>query len=232
LSLFKAAHAARLSIALGAIVAVLGAGSVAYAHADPNNVFPGDGAVLSTAPTQVYMDTVEPMVPAPDSDLNVYNASGVKVNTASAVLSASNTSHISVALPAGLPVGTYTVQWKTVSALDGDSANDSWSFTYDPSKPANPGSAIPGAAGPTPTATPTATATASAPTTAGPAPSSTSPAGTGSTSPAAPKAGNSPVQKGDPTWDLWLIAGGAVLIAGSAVVLAIASRKARLHVSS
>lgn len=228
MSIFKAAHAAKLSIALGTIVAVLGAWSVAYAHADPNNVFPGDGAVLSTAPTQVYMDTVEPMVSRPDSDLNVYNASGVKVNTASAVLSSSNTSHISVALPAGLPVGTYTAQWKTVSALDGDDASDSWSFTYDPSKPSSAGSSIPGAAAPTPTAT--APATTTAPTPTGPAPSSTPPANTGASSPAAPKAGNSPAPAGERTWDVWLIAGGSVLIAGSALVLTLASRKARLHV--
>ena len=46
---------------------------------------------------------------------------------------------LSVALPSGLPVGLYTVRWKTLSADDGDSAEGTLTFTYDPSKPPDPG---------------------------------------------------------------------------------------------
>jgi len=182
-----------------AIVAVLAilisavgfAPRLALAHAEPSAVTPGDGAVLTTAPAQVTMDTDEEMVPE-QSSLNVFNAANTQVNTATSVVDANQT-HISVALPASLPVGVYTVKWATVSADDGDAANGSWTFTYDPSKPASPGSSVPGATAPSPTATTTAVPTTPAATTTPPAStpvaSATATVPAATTSPAVPKVG-------------------------------------------
>ena len=114
--------------------------SVAFAHAEPATVNPGDGSVLSSPPTSVVIETVEDMArQAGANDIQVFDASGKQVTTAPAVISDSDRSNISVAIPPGLAVGTYTVKWKTLSANDGDSANGTLSFTYDPSKPASPG---------------------------------------------------------------------------------------------
>ena len=40
---------------------------------------------------------------------------------------------------ANLAVGTYTVKWKTLSADDGDAANGTMTFIYDPARASSPG---------------------------------------------------------------------------------------------
>jgi copper resistance protein C len=131
---------------------------VAFAHAEPTTVSPGDGAVLSTPPTQITMDTAEKMTTnAGDNTLIVVDASGKTVTTAAAVVDPATQSTLTVAVPAGLAVGTYTVKWATVSGADGDAASGSWSFTYDPSKTPTPGKTDLAASESAPPATPTAT---------------------------------------------------------------------------
>lgn len=166
-----------LAVATATLVALLTV-SAAFAHAAPKTVSPGNGAVLSTPPTAVTIETVEDMARvAGANDIQVFDSSGKQVTTAPAVIKDTDRSNISVALPPGLAVGTYTVKWKTLSADDGDSASGTLSFTYDPSKPSSPGvvnlitpisgtaAATPAAATPSPAATPaqtTATATVAA----------------------------------------------------------------------
>ena len=142
----------KLVVALVATVALaaatlLGATS-AFAHAEPSAVTPAPGAVLNTAPTQVTMDTVEEMsLVTGSNDLVVTGPSGV-VSKNPATVDASNHSHISVQLKSDMPTGVYTVAWHTVSGDDGDAASGTWTFTYDPSKPASAGNAAPPTAAP------------------------------------------------------------------------------------
>lgn len=157
----RLAAAVAMIVAFGAATIAPGAASV-FAHAGPTSVSPGSGAVLNTPPTQVAMDTAEPMaLVAGDNDLVVTGPSGV-VSQNPATINSSQ-SHISVQLQPNLATGTYTVAWHTVSGADGDAASGTWSFVYDPSKPASAGSPEPPAAAPaTPAATaPAATAVAS-----------------------------------------------------------------------
>ena len=154
----RLAAAVATIVALAAATVVLGAVS-AFAHADPTAVSPGSGAVLNTPPTQVAMVTAEPMaLVAGDNDLVVTGPGGV-VSQNPATIDSSQ-SHISVRLQSNLATGTYTVAWHTVSGADGDAASGTWSFVYDPSKPASPGSSAPPAAAPATPAAPAATAPA------------------------------------------------------------------------
>ena len=128
-----------LAVIAGVLVA-LAVMMVAFAHAGPKTITPGDGAVLSTRPRAVVIETVEDMARiAQANDIQVFDSTGKQVTTQPAVIADNDRSNISVPLPSDLPVGTYTVKWKTLSASDGDAANGTFTFTYDPSKPPTPG---------------------------------------------------------------------------------------------
>lgn len=129
---------ARGGISLAALVVSLAVGTVAYAHAMPTKFVPG-GAVLTTAPKEVNLDTGEEMQDkAGVNDLIVGDASGKQVTTTAAVVDDARM-HMSVALPDPLVTGTYTVRWFTVGADDGHEASGSWHFTYDPTQQARAG---------------------------------------------------------------------------------------------
>jgi methionine-rich copper-binding protein CopC len=114
--------------------------TLTFAHAEPATVSPGDGAVLNTPPTAIVMEMSQDMAREQGAnDIQVFDAAGNKVTTQAATIDNNDRSHLSVPMPSDLPVGTYTVKWKTLSADDGDAASGTITFTYDPSKPANPG---------------------------------------------------------------------------------------------
>ena len=123
-----------------AALAALAMVVVAFAHAAPKTITPGDGAVLSTRPRSVVIETVQDMARiAQANDIQVFDSAGKQVTTQPAVIADNDRSNISVPLPSDLPVGRYTVKWKTLSADDGDAASGTFTFTYDPSKPPTPG---------------------------------------------------------------------------------------------
>ncbi|MEO9255935.1 MAG: copper resistance protein CopC [Tepidiformaceae bacterium] len=125
----------RLIAPLCGIVAALALVVVAFAHAEPETASPGDGAVLAASPAQVVIEMSQEMARTADAnDINVVDASGKEVTTASATIDNADRKKLTVALPPNLPTGTYTVNWKTLSADDGDAANGTLSFTVDASK--------------------------------------------------------------------------------------------------
>ncbi|MEA2438499.1 MAG: copper transport protein, partial [Thermoleophilaceae bacterium] len=100
-----------------AIVALfLGAGP-ASAHANLLSSDPKDGATLATAPTHVTLTFSEP-VDAGLSLVKVLDASGGDIHAGPAVAVSGDPRELSVSLPAHLPDGVYTVNWRAVSAAD------------------------------------------------------------------------------------------------------------------
>jgi len=118
-----------------ATVAALALVAVALAHAEPDTISPGDGAVLAASPSQVVIEMSQEMARTADAnDIDVVDASGKEVTTAAATIDNADRKKLTVPLPPNLPTGTYTVKWKTLSADDGDAANGTLSFTIDPAK--------------------------------------------------------------------------------------------------
>lgn len=100
--------------------------SPAWAHANLASSDPADGAVLSTAPSQVTMTFTEP----PDPELSkvlVLDAAGQQVQASPAVAGSVPRSLV-VPLPGDLPDGVYTVSWQVVSESDGHLTANAFSF--------------------------------------------------------------------------------------------------------
>ncbi len=123
----------RIAVLVAVFCASLAGVTGALAHAEPATAKPGDGAVLTTSPTTYELEMSQEMArQAGANDIDVFDATGKEVTTVSAVIDASNRKKLTVALPPGLPPGKYRVDWKTLSADDGDAANGSLTFTIDP----------------------------------------------------------------------------------------------------
>lgn len=117
-----------------ALVTALAIVSSAFAHAEPVKAKPGDGAVLNERPTEIVFEMSQEMArESGANDIDVFAADGTEVTTVAAVIDNSDRARLSVPLPSDLPPGTYTVNWKTLSSEDGDPANGSTTFTFDPS---------------------------------------------------------------------------------------------------
>jgi methionine-rich copper-binding protein CopC len=130
----------RLLAVLAALVASLAAVTAALAHAEPVEVNPGDGAVLAESPLAIEVRMSQEMArQAGANTLRVFDAAGAEVTRVDAVIDNADRRRLSVALPANLPPGDYTVRWTTLSAEDGDTAEGEWTFAVDPSRPASPG---------------------------------------------------------------------------------------------
>ncbi len=124
LKMFAAGFAAWLSLA---------AVSLAWAHAEPANVKPGQDAVLTTSPAAIVIVMSQEMArTAGSNDIVVQDSTGATVTKQPAAIDDADRKKLSVSLPAGLPPGTYTVRWRTVSADDGDPASGNCSFKIDP----------------------------------------------------------------------------------------------------
>jgi len=134
------------------------------AHAKVNKAIPAIGSTVSQAPTTVTVFTLENINPDPNkSNLFIYSPAGDLISQGNAKVSLTNPEEMSIAIKpdsANLN-GVYVVQWKTVSALDGDPDQGAFVFTVN--------------AGVVTTPTPVATTTAST------APSTTTTSGTGGT---------------------------------------------------
>lgn len=112
----------------------------AKAHAEPDEVRPGDGAVVTTVPEQVEIVMSQELARREGgNDIDVIGPDGGEVTTEAATLDLEDRRRLSVSLPADLEPGTYTVRWKTLSAEDGDPSDGELSFTYDPTAQPSPG---------------------------------------------------------------------------------------------
>ncbi|MGE3075595.1 MAG: copper resistance protein CopC [Dehalococcoidia bacterium] len=122
------------------VVSALLVTTAAFAHAEPATAKPGDGAVLLKPPAEIVIVMSQDMFSREGAnDIDVLDSTGKEVTTVAAVVDRNDRKRLSVAMPSTLATGTYTVNWKTLSADDGDAAEGSISFTYDPNGTANPG---------------------------------------------------------------------------------------------
>jgi copper resistance protein C len=128
-----------VAAAAGGLLALLIAAS-ALAHAEPQRVFPGEGAVVTRPPAEVIIEMTQEMLrDAGANDIVVTDATGRQVTVVAAVIDNANRRRLRVPLPSDLGPGEYIVNWKTLSAEDGDRASGSYRFTYDPAGTPHPG---------------------------------------------------------------------------------------------
>lgn len=134
------------TVAMRALIGIIAAAASlviltsVVAHAAPVKVTPGDGAVLNAPPAEIIIEMTQDMArEGGANDIDVLDSSGREVTTIAAVVDNGNRKRLSVALPTSLAIGKYSVKWKSLSADDGDAAEGTLTFTYDPSKPPDPG---------------------------------------------------------------------------------------------
>ncbi|MFE1546695.1 copper resistance CopC/CopD family protein [Streptomyces sp. NPDC058718] len=133
--------AARLLILAAALLGTLLAGAApASAHAALTGSDPRDGAVVATAPKEVNLTFSEQVAMSADS-IRVLDPAGRRADTGEIRdLCSGSVVRYGVGLRAGLPDGTYTVAWQTVSA---DSHPIAGAFTFSIGAPSTTSVALP-----------------------------------------------------------------------------------------
>ncbi|MFF5934948.1 copper resistance protein CopC [Streptomyces sp. NPDC012508] len=132
---------ARLLLVAATLFGALLAGAApASAHAALTGSDPQDGAVVATAPKDVNL-TFSEQVAMSDDSIRVLDPAGNRVDTAEIRdLCSGSIVRYGVGLRTGLPEGTYTVAWQTVSA---DSHPIAGAFTFSIGAPSQTTVALP-----------------------------------------------------------------------------------------
>lgn len=131
----------RLLLVAAALLGTLLAGAApASAHAALTGSDPKDGAVVATAPKDVNLTFSEQVAMSADS-IRVLDPAGKRVDTGEIRdLCSGSIVKYGVGLRSGLPEGTYTVAWQTVSA---DSHPIAGAFTFSIGAPSQTSVALP-----------------------------------------------------------------------------------------
>ncbi len=111
---------------------------VASAHAELDHSDPRAGSTLPSAPTQVLLVFTEDPDPTL-SFVQVLDTNGTNVASGPAAAVASNPKALTVPLPADLPDGVFTVNWRTVSEQDGHVTGGAFAFGVGVAPPAGGG---------------------------------------------------------------------------------------------
>lgn len=127
---------------VGMALLILGTYSSASAHAKPVSSVPAMNSTVRTAPSDVVVHFGESLDMS-GSNLVVTGPDGATVSQGAATQLASDIKALSVALQSNLGDGTYTVQWTSKSADDGDAANGSFTFTVAATAAAAPVQQLP-----------------------------------------------------------------------------------------
>src|SRR5579884_2217727 len=90
--------------------------ATASAHALLTSSDPSANSVLPRPPAQATLTFIEPIEPL-YSEVKLFDADGKQVQTGPSRMSGPQT--MVLPLPANLPDGTYTLQWKNISKVDG-----------------------------------------------------------------------------------------------------------------
>ena len=146
------------------ISGTVSAHSVVPAHAKVTKAIPAIGSTISQAPTTVTVFALENINPDPvKSNLFVYSPVGDLISQGNATVSLTNPEQMSITIKpdAAHPNGVYVVQWKTVSAVDGDPDQGAFVFTVNTGAVTTPTPVATSTTGQT--TTPTTTNTGSTP---------------------------------------------------------------------
>ncbi|HVL24200.1 MAG TPA: copper resistance protein CopC [Thermomicrobiales bacterium] len=127
----RAGSSARRGLALLAMLGVLAclaaAPRPAAAHAALDSSTPANGAVVATWPTEITATFTEHLDDS-YSHLQLFDMRGEQVAGTSLAFSDDGFT-MTLTVPAGLPNGTYSVLWRTLSEDDGHTAQNYFSFT-------------------------------------------------------------------------------------------------------
>jgi len=114
--------------ALAATLLVLGSARGVAAHANYEKSDPPANAILAQPPSQIrvwFSEQPEPRF----SELQVFDSSRQRVDRGNLSPVPGDDRALDIGLQDNLPPGTYTVTWKTVSAVDGHTARGAFPFT-------------------------------------------------------------------------------------------------------
>jgi methionine-rich copper-binding protein CopC len=159
---------------LGTLLGNLLLSTAAFAHAAYLRSEPGSGAVVAESPPRVDIwFTQELFRRQGENQIAVVGPAGQPVQAGEAQIDDDDRSHLWVSLQASLPPGEYRVDWRSLSAEDGDAEEGSFTFVIDPQAaatstpmgmPSTPAATNPpGTAGQPPTASGTPLSTPAAP---------------------------------------------------------------------
>jgi methionine-rich copper-binding protein CopC len=139
-----------------ALIVLLLLTPTALGHAELDAASPADKSTVTGSPPEIVFTFTEPVVPA-KSSLKLVNSGGAIVAQGSTVDPA-DAKKVHLVVPTQ-PPGTYTVRWTTASALDGDIAHGTTTFTI---VAATPSLSVAPSASPTPSVAPSEAASPSA----------------------------------------------------------------------
>ena len=118
--------------------------SVASAHAEPQTANPPIDGTVRAAPERLEVWFVQEVFRRAGANaLEVHDEAGERVDLDDLVIDDLDRTHLSVGLRSNLAAGVYTVTWRTLSAVDGDAADGTFTFTVDPTAPELSASAAP-----------------------------------------------------------------------------------------
>ena len=160
MSITVTGRAPRAAVAVACVaVALLAAPLAVLAHAELDTATPADGAVLDVPPTEIVLTFTEDLDPS-RSSIVVVDAGGATVASGGEV-GTSDLRRMTLAV-ANLTAGAYEIRWTSGSAVDGDIARGTTTFTVNEPTPSPT---------PSPTATPTPVPSATPAPTPSPSPS-------------------------------------------------------------
>jgi copper resistance protein C len=119
--------ALRIAVVAGLFSAVLLTPAVVLGHAELDKATPADKSTVQGSPTEILMTFTEAVDPA-KSSIKLVDPSGAVIADGSTV-STGNPKLMRLAISTVLAPATYTVRWTTASAVDGDIAHGTTTFT-------------------------------------------------------------------------------------------------------
>jgi copper resistance protein C len=125
-------HTSLRAVLSAVIVLLTLAPSAALGHAELATASPADKSTVTGSPPEIVFTFTEPVVPA-KSSLKLVDSSGAIVADSSTVDPA-DAKKMHLVIPTQ-PPGKYTVRWTTASALDGDIAHGTTTFTIAAASP-------------------------------------------------------------------------------------------------
>jgi LPXTG-motif cell wall-anchored protein len=131
--------------------------ATAAAHARYVRSEPAQDAVVRAAPQRITIYFSQ-LLDIKSSSVTVVNASGTSVSQGAAQILATDAKAMQVAVQPNLAPGKYTVNWKNLSAEDGETEEGNFSFSIaaaGAAAPAAPAQAAPTSSAPVPTQLPT-----------------------------------------------------------------------------